>query len=412
MIVQTEIPRSDDPYRILPVAHNWATAYRHSIEFKTDISRSVNGKEQRRAVRDEPRLSSEMTGILHASSRHNFDMLMTAWHPKKVMVGMDHLSVRTRGVLAAEADSVTIQPQPEVPWWFKADQIVILEHFDQPGVRETRTISSWSAGSLTFADTNDVSAVPARSRVLPAWPALVDPEQATTRLTNIAGTTAIKTNFDPETDMLPIVGAPVFEGLWEVFQWKPNWGGNAGMTHQWPYNIIDYEYGRRAVWDEIEFPTRVYQHTYVGRSNKQTYEIMNFFHRHKGMWKEFLLPTWDDDIQFTALTGGGQSILVAGEAFGTVYRDSTVFKRIMLRYPDGTVSYHKVDYIESLPGTNSSVLRVTEPLPVASLTASTVLGISWLLVCRFAIDRMDVDFLTNGVAQFTLNMQTVENFEL
>ena len=118
------------------------------------------------------------------------------------------------------------------------------------------------------------------------------------------------------------------------------------------------------------------------------------------------------DLACQSASDSAECGVVAGEAFGHTYQDSTVFRRVMVRYTDGTVTYHQVEYIQPLPGTESSVVRVIEPLPVDELTPQTVLGISWLLVARFAVDRMDIDFLTNGVAEFSIAMKTLENFEL
>jgi hypothetical protein len=145
---------------------------------------------------------------------------------------------------------------------------------------------------------------------------------------------------------------------------------------------------------------------------RQVYALLNFFQRHKGMNREFFMTTWEDDVPFSSLSGGGLSILINGTSFGIAYKDSTVFRRIMIRYADGTISQHKVDYVEVLPDTFSSVLRVVEPLPVTEITPQNVRGISWVLCARFASDRMDVDFLTSDKASISIPIQTLENNEL
>jgi len=411
MAVLTENPADTDPFRIMPLAHNWSSPYRYSVEFKTDIITSVNGREQRRAVRHKPRHFAEMSANMNGRSRVNMDLLMTGWHTKPVLVGLEQFAVRTAGPMAPEQDNIVFLAPPGGQFWFQPGQTVVIVHADDPAIRESRVVASANPTSLGFVDSTE-SEFPMRSRIMPAYLAYLEPEQAISRLTNRVATAGQRIVFMPESTPPLFPADPVYEGPYEIFQWKPNWGGAQDMTYSWPRSMIDYGYGRVKSESPIAFPTRIYKHDYVGRSHAETYAIMAFFQRHFGMQREFFMPTWEDDIPFTSLAGGGQSILVDGPAFGTIYEDSSVFRRIMLRYPDGSVSYHQVEYIQPLPDTNSSVVRVTEPLPVTELTPQTVLGISWLLVARFAIDRMDVDFLTNSVSQFSLTMQTLENFEL
>ena len=410
-IISTEDPNDGDSARILPLAHNWSSAYRYSIEFKTDIITSVNGKEQRRAVRNRPRHYAEMQANLNGRKRLNWDLLMTGWKPASVLAGIEMLSVRTRVYMPPEALSVSITQGSH--FWFYEGQRVMIVRADNNAIRETRTIQSVSSGSMTFNE-NSLMEFPIGSRIMPASACIPEEENALTMLTNRVSTASLKINFRPAAGPsdLPDVGSPVYEGAWEVFHWRPQWANGNQVRYSWPRDVIDFGYGQWRVWNHIEFPTRIYKFDYVGKTLLETLEVAAFFQRMKGMRTEFLMPTWEDDVPFSSLAGGGMSIIVPSKAFGVVYRDSTVFKRIMLRYPDGTVSYHQVDYIETLPDTESSVVRVTEPLPVSELTPQTVLGISWLLVCRFAIDRMDMDFLTNTVAQYSLTMQTLENFEL
>jgi hypothetical protein len=410
-IISTEDPRPDDAGRILPLAHNWSAAYRYSIEFKTDIITSANGKEQRRAVRNRARHFAEMQATLNGRKRLNWDILKTGWQPASVFAGIEMLSVRTRAYMAPEALSVSIVPGDH--FWFTEGQRVVLVRADNSAIRETRTIDSVSSGSMTFKE-NSLGEFPVGSRIMLAAACVPEEEDALSLLTNRVSTASIKINYRPlgGPGNLPNVGSPYYEGAWEVFHWKPQWANGNQVRYVWPRDVIDYGYGQWRVWNHIEFPARIYKFDFIGKTLRETLEVAAFFQRVKGMRTEFLMPTWEDDVPFSSLAGGGMSIIVPSKAFGVAYRDSSVFKRIMLRYPDGTVSYHKVDYIETLPDTESSVVRVTEPLPVTELTPQTVVGISWLLVARFAIDRMDMDFLTNDVAQYSLTMQTLENFEL
>lgn len=414
-VVQTEYPKVDDAFRIFPVPHNWSDAFRYSVEFLTDIIVSVNGKEQRRAVRERPRYTCEFVGNVVGHVRWNLDNLMTSWQAEQVLFGLEHLALTTTAVMEPEAMGVSFSPaEPgQAPFWLEDGDRVIIVHGKDLAIRESRTIVAVGASGMTFAEST-LTEFPVGSRIMPGWMGFLSQEQTSIRLTNTAGTASFPVQFRPASggQQVPDIGTPVYVGTLEVFPFKPNWGGGNEMGFNWLHNIIDFPYGQWRNWTPIEFPSRMYKFAFSAKTLRAVYEVISFFNRHKGMRSEFFLPTWGDDIPYTTLAGGGLSILVAGEAFGQTYEDSTVFRRVMVRYTDGTVTYHQVEYIQPLPGTDSSVVRVIEPLPVDELTPQTVLGISWLLVSRFAVDRMDIDFLTNGVAEFSIAMKTLENFEL
>jgi len=413
-VVQTEVPRDTDSFRIFPVAHNWMEPFKYSMEFRTDIITSVNGKEQRRAVRNRPRLVAEYAGNVWKREKLNLQLLMTGWQKEDIMFGMEHLAVRTTAAMAPEATGVSFQPVGvDPPFWFEAGMPVIIVNGADKAIRESRTIASVGAASMTFQETSD-RGFPVDSRIMPAHPGYINEEQPSMQLSTRAGTATFSVPLKPTGGIMPVadIGEPYYVGNLELFPFKPNWAGGVGTDFLWPHNVIDYGYGQWSNWTPVEFPSRIYKFEYARKTLRDTYEVMAFFQRHKGQRSEFFMPTWQDDIPFTTLAGGGLSILVEGRAFGHVYQDSTVFRRIMVRYTDGSVSYHQVEYVESLPDTDSSVVRVIEPLPVVELTPQTVTGISWLLVSRFAQDRLDVQFMTDSVATFTLAMKTLENFEL
>jgi hypothetical protein len=413
-VVQTEVPRDTDDFRIFPVSQNWVEPFKFSMEFLTDIITSVNGKEQRRAVRNRPRFVAEYAGNVWKREKRNLEFLATGWQHQQVMFGLEHLSLRTTAAMAPEAPSVSFEPVDTVaPFWLGAGMPVILVNGDDKGIRESRTIAAVGTSSITFQETSD-GTFPVDSRIMPGYLGFLNQEQQTTHMTTRAGTANFSVPFRPAAGppLVPDLGEPYYIGNLELFPFKPNWASGVGEDFLWPHKVVDYNFGQWRNWTPVEFPSRLYRFDYARGDLRSAYEIMAFFQRHKGMRSEFFLPTWQDDIPYTTLAGGGLSILVDGQAFGHVYQDSTVFRRIMVRYTDGTVSYHQVEYVESLPDTDSSVVRVIEPLPVVELTPQTVTGISWLLVSRFAQDRLDMQFLTGGVSTFTLSMRTLENFEL
>lgn len=415
-VISTLRPSVDDQARIVPVRHNWASPYRLSSEFKTDIMTSENGKEQRRAVRLMPRWNVELQANLARNEKQAFDYLMYGWQSKRMVMGLEHLSLLSTEILAPESETQN-RYRPwnggEIPFWLANGQTIVLADGNDPSIRETRTLADFTAEHLEFAETT-VGTFDFHTQMMVAYDGWLAVEQATNRSTINTGTTNLAFQIRPQNQLVvPNNLVPkTFEGPWEVWTRKPNWANGVEVDHIKYREAIDYGYGRIGQFRPITFPARVTKMNFVGRTLTEAYGDLAFFNRHRGMCNEFLAPTWENDVPYTSLSTSRTDILIDGTAFGTIYKDSTVFRRIMVRYRDGTNIFCKVEQIEPLPDTASSVLRITDPLPNIPLSPETIYGISWALVSRFAVDRMDMDFVTNSVAQYTLTTQSLENFEL
>lgn len=415
-VIATERPKSDDAARIVPVRHNWASAYRISSEYKTDITVSENGKEQRRAVRYKPRWSVELQANLARREKQAFDYLMHGWQSKRMILGLEPLSLLSTEILAPESETQLRYRSwngGNVPFWLEDGQTIVLADGKDPAIRETRTLAGFTFQHLEFEETT-VGTFAMHSQMMVGYDGWLAVEQATNRAASNTGTTNLTFQIRPQNQLVvpDTLVDRTFEGPWEVWTRKPNWANGVEVDHVWFREPIDYGYGVVGQYRPIPFPARVNKLDFIGRSITETYGDLAFFNRHRGMCNEFLAPTWENDVPYTSLSTSRTDILIDGTAFGTIYQDSTVFRRIMVRYRDGTNVFAKVEQIEPLPDTASSVLRVTDPLPNIPLSPETIYGISWALVTRFAADRMDVDFVTNEVAQYTLAMQSLENFEL
>jgi len=414
-VISTKYPTAHDAGKIMPLRHNWSETYRFSMEFKSDIIISYNGKEQRRAVREYPRFSVEMSAILYGEEKLQWEYLNTLWGNKPVYVTLDFLAVLAREWLNPEETNLryktrTFKTLP--PFWVKSGMVVVLSASQALGVKETRTVSSSNDEAIDFVE-ESLAEFQRNSQCAPAYLAYMEDNQQSSHYTSRAGSTAVKFNFlAQELYEIDDITAPVYVGASEFFDFRPDWRNGVEVTYTWVKLPVDYGFGIFDNVRAIEYPIRLYKANFNALDIEEVYGLLNFFQRHKGMNREFFMATWEDDVPFSSLSGGGLSILINGTSFGLAYRDSTVFRRILIRYADGTVGQHKVDYIEALPDTDSSVLRVTEPLPVSEITPQNVRGISWVLCARFAADRMDVDFQTSDKASISIPIQTLENNEL
>lgn len=409
MIVSTVDPTANQDYRILPVRPNWSSNYRVSHEFMTDIFTSGDGKEQRRAVRDNPRKQFSFEAVFTGRSKLAFAGFMNHWQPH-IAIMPDHSSKLVLNGVAPEAQFAG-HLLGAIPEWVKPGMLVVLCDPDRTTL-ETRTVTNVSAVSVLFAEFSETTTFAPGTTMHPAVFGRIEEEPRSRYLTSNVQTIPIVFDVDPGSEQYVRTGGTGVVGFREFMARKPNWSRPVEMRHIYPRATIDYGIGRIDVATPMNFPSRVTSGSYVGRSYEDVQAVTNFFVRHFGRAREFLMPTWENDLDFYAIAGGGFAIACRGIDLGMFYNGSTVFRRIVLRMADGSYVHRLVDTIEALPDTDTSIVWLTEALPISDLSPTTLHGISWCLNTRFASDKLVVDWLTDGVAQFSMSFQSLENFEL
>lgn len=406
-VISTLDPLANPTVRIFPVRPNWADKVRISYDFLTDIITSGDGKEQRRAVRRNPRKTMNFSAIFHRESKLSFAAFMDTWQPGQTILPEWPMQVTLGEPMAAEAEQCSYMGGVR-PDWLVVGTLAILVNGP---VMETREVVSVSDSTIRFAEISTTE-WPAGTKLYRRLSGRLETSPTSRLLTNDVVTFPVAFEVDPGSETYLDTEPGELVGFREVFMRKPNYERPVSVDHVYPRNVIDYGYGKIGSFLPYDFPARVTKGDFIGRDHDDVRSAIEFFIRCRGRAREFLGPTWQNDVPYYAIAGGGFAILIKGKLFGQLYADSSVFRRILIRLADGTYVHTRVDFIESLPDTDSSVMWLVEQLPIADLSPSTVIGISWELVTRFATDRLDIDWLTDSKAQFSMTTQSLENFEL
>lgn len=406
MTQSTINPINTEP-RLFPLEHNWRTPFRESYDFKTDIITSGNGREQRRAVRFDPRRSVEMECRYKGEERNALDRFMITSQPEPCYFPLAHKIVRTIRPLGEEATSVLYGGGLR-PWMKDGMRVVICDGWR----KETRILSGATATTLTFSDKTK-TIFPEGSFIYACEIGWVQQDAQSSHLSSNAGTTRLRFDLDPATDT-PDVGndGAYFIGLREYLNRRINWGDGIDVTNVFPREMVDYGYGRVQAFIPFDFASVVRKVSFLGKDYDQTKQIVDFFQRHKGRQREFLAQSFEPNIPYFAISPGSNTIQVEGTGFANDYAGSTVYRRILIRPKVGDDIHRQVESITALPDTNTSVITLTENLPNQNLAPSETYGIYWVCVSRFSTDRLDVDWRSDTVAQLAFTMQSLENFDV
>lgn len=416
-IISTLRPWDVPNLRILPARPNWRDSYRVTLEFKTDIITSGDGRTQRRATRANPRktveFSCDYSGTakrmidMHFSTAQTIPCLMPDWvRYVTLSTPIDPPDEEVPGYV--QTLRFPASGTGKAPDWMQPGKTVILVNGWH---METREITGASDGSATVKEYS-FSEFPVGTRIYPALRGYPQLEPTGRRHTNAVATMGFTFKVDPGFEQYPDTSAPVRVGVLEFWGKRPNWANPVEVIFNTAREEIDYGIGVVGSFVPYDFPSRMTRLSYVGRNADEVQALIEFFVRMRGQQGEFITLTWEDDVPFNAIAGGGNAILMTGTAFGHAYKDNPVFRRVTIRKADGTYIHRLVDSIEPLPDTDSSVVWLKEPLPFEAFTPQTVNGISWAITSRLASDVLTIDYVTDSVAQFTLTYQSLEDFEL
>ena len=389
--------------RFWELAPNWREPYNVNHEFRTDIIQSRTKREQRNALRAEPRKSLSFTVTCTKDRYRTLQRSLAAgsaqgesWYVPEV----------TEGVAvdaAAAAGQSTISPV-SVPFWMAAGRPVVIMF----GTRhELAVIDHLSGGNLVMED-NFTTAWPLGTKIAPARTAYVAVEVSGENATN--NTIELTVNFSVEVGLdleeTPAAAAVTFNGR-EVLLKKPNWKEAVADTFRSARESIDYGQGRMAHFLPATFPTTMRKAAFLNRTALEAEALRQFFLRMKGQQGEFYMPSGTQDIVPSAqLTSGQATMTIAGTAFAEAYEDDTVHRAVAVVLTNGTTLYRVVDTIAVVSGNSRITFTANWPstIPVASIVM-----VSWMPAWRLSSDLLTFEWLTDAVAQVAITMQTVED---
>lgn len=383
--------------RVWPFGPDWSKNYVANYAYKTEMFVSRSGREQRRALRHNPRFSSEFDVILARGNLAVFEALMSGWQ-NKPFVMPDW--TRYTGLVSHTVDTLTVDG---VPAWMTEGASVII------GGKSLHTIISLTGTTATVRP-NIETTWAFGTQVFNGYAGLVTPTVTVDTPTNTVGQAKIRFDAMPamSTPEAPPAAPQTFNGR-ELWMKMGNWSTAPQVDFEWPIEKLDYDRGRNLYYQIIDFSKRSVKMSYLARNRDEVQEFKDFFDRMMGMRGEFYAPTWKPDLVLIENAGFVDVTLKVEGAHAYDYmRDSTVYKHILIVLNDGTQLKRTVSGI-TLDGENS-VLTITSS--VSFISPVDVLMICWIPAWTLSSDILTITWITDSVAQIGLTMRTVEDLNV
>jgi hypothetical protein len=392
--------------KISPVYPNWSSAFIIEYSFRTDIITTRSGREQRRAIRQTPRKRFQFEASPYGATWRTFLQTMALWQNNTIFLPEYPRSVALASPLYAESQTVVLVE--DAPDWVVVGGSIILAHKEH---HEVRIVQDVDGNVVTFTSASSYE-FPAGSKLYYSVAGRLDASVSATRETNRVASVSVDFSVTPGSEEEEDYGTAgtTFKGR-ELFTVRPNWAAQPDVSFEWPRDVVDYDRGRTEIKTIIEFGTQTTTFTFVGRDFSGAEALRKLFCRMKGQQGEFYYPTWSPDIILKDTVDVGSRVLrIEGTDFATAFKDSTVFKAILIMKKDGTLLPRVVESIgtiDDLEGVDSTLV-VTTAFDFA-LSEDTVRMICWLPVCRFASDSLTMEWLSSTVAQCQMSLKTLED---
>jgi hypothetical protein len=385
---------------------NWRDQMTESYVFKTEIvNRSRSGKEQRRALRQEPRREFSYTLTLWGEPRRALEGLLTRWRRRTVLTPIWPYRTKTNADTPAASAVLNVDV---VPSWAVQNQNVLIQ---SPGLPDqTAVVDSTGAGTITLQSgvANDV---PAGSTVIQMLTGRLKDGQTVKRETADVAEAAVVYEITPGVDPVydPPAAALTLSG-YEVFLTPPNWG--EGIEEEWdlPLEVVDADWGKMVFYEYQDFAQYTMKVVYTGLRDGEIRDVIDFFYRHRGAAGEFWFPTFGRDIiPGYQLDDTATVLRIVGTEFENDWNGQTTNAAIVVWLQDGTILLREVLSVSTVTdayGTDS-VIFLSTAWPY-DIPTTEIVKVSWLMRARFATDTLQIEWMTDSKANAQFAIRTLE----
>lgn len=385
--------------RTSPVVYkpNWRDGVERTYSFLTDLFVSSRGLERRNAIRREPRVILRYTHLATKAEATKLRRWMGRSAFKRVLIP----DWPTRSTIAETTSGSLSFVMSAVPAWVIADaqlfvtdkananaELVIVQSVVGNTVNLKGPVAIARAGAYVYRS------VSARARDL-----------SMSQITDSVVETQFTFDYEPgfEAFATRAPAGATLKGR-EVFPFKPNWRGDIPVEFHRLAQAFDTGYGRRAESYYTKAATRLWQYNFLGRTYAEIGELEEFFRRQDGRRAEFWASTFVSDMTIQSATAGLDTITVDEEIFAELEGDES-YRAIEVETNLGTrARFYIESWVDTTPGVTT--LTLDQPWPVG-LVNEGVKRVSWLMLCRFASDDLNVQYQTDGVAEVALTLQSL-----
>ena len=187
---------------------------------------------------------------------------------------------------------------------------------------------------------------------------------------------------------------------------RPNWATALTQNFITDVNVLQY-LGIGRAWSQQAETGIAWEAEFLLDSRAAIKGLRDAFDARKGRWGAFWCPTWQGDVIVTGAIGATDTTLTIEDMeYGTYWGAAgyeVTGRYLAIRLSDGTMIYRRV---MGWPSSTSLAIDQSLGVEVAEAELGSLL-VSFLLFARFDMDEIELEYLTETVAQTKLRFRSV-----
>lgn len=383
--------------RIVPFFYgpNWAQPVVEDYEFKTSVSSSYSGQEQRQSTRSKPRRSWRYNLLEKEHNARNvyYDILGFQGRSFGLPVWTDKTELTSQ----ASVGDLVLNALTENRG-FVSGHIVFVRSGD---LVETHEVDSVSANQITLKKplSNNFSV---GSEVYPGVVASLADSITGSHLTSRVISSSLSFNGVPQDtpDDLPVIAAANTVDGYEVIERRPNWRTPVDTLFSSPVKQIDFGDGITIRKQHRKYPQTGNRFRYSLIGKDEINEFKGILRRLKGRANAAFVNSFTEDLVLNSTATVSQT--------GAQFKDSSIDLAFDPAAVPTLVCFHTTlgDIrlrVESISLNQSGLIDVefTTGFPF-TITPTDVIKVSLCFLSRLASDRVSINWLTDDKVETEL----------
>lgn len=401
------VPVSGIRTKVWPFLVDWSSEVTVNYAYRSEVITSRDGTEQRRALRDEPRMEFGFTSLVDDYDFRNFVADMSSWHGKPTVVPDWSRYVDLTRSHTAEESSLNLNGSDT---WLRSGALICISWGDPSESHAiVRKITSVS-GSSAMLSTSIGEDIPSDARVMPAYVGRLEAKTSASQYSERTSSVKAKLTVEPgyENQIVPEIAPLAYDGR-ELFVMEPDWSKPLSLSFEATVETLDYGVGRVSHYNPVSYTDRVTTLTYMATGRTEADALRDTFRRQRGQQGEFFMPTFTEDLRLKSTLSFGESKMrVQGVTALKAYESSLVYRNIIVFFNDGSYTPYDVIAVEAVSDAQGDDTTFDlRPVPARSLVQSEIRMICWLPLSRFASDEITVQWTTDQIANIGVTMKTL-----
>lgn len=391
--------------RVFPFPPNWASPVIETLEWKTDVLRSRDGREQRRALRENPRRSFEYDLLLNGEISAMFESYLWGWQDRYFALPVwTDIGKLTAGVPIGQSTLPVVTDTLS----FRANDFALI--YRNQKTYEVVELQSIASTVLTLK-APVASAWEAGTKVYPLLLShLSDSVKQNRHTSSVNQVNGLLFNTSADTAYSGIPGAAattLYDGI-ELITQKPDWKSAIENEFTRAFDTVDTGIGPVGYFQTEGTSRIVRPFQWFLPTRADILDFRNLMGRLAGQSKTCWIPSWHDDFEVAGSNSADQTVItVKGTWFHTLVGVDTSRDRLFIRLPNGTTQYKRL--LSTLPDyvADTTTLQLDSTLgTIISSGDNTRVGL--LLRCRLASDKVVIPWITDSVANPQTTFTTVK----